>query len=59
MARALVVPYLGVYVFVTSLTIKISKSMIVQDTAMIKMSFNAFFFTAERRGNMIPVVFMF
>ena len=32
--------------------------MIVHDTAMVKMSLNAFFFTTELLGNIISVVFM-
>ena len=57
-ALVLVSSYFGVKVFVESRIIKIIKSMTVHDNAMVKMSFNAFFFTAERRGNMISFLFM-
>ena len=35
------------------------KSMMVQDTAMIRIYFNSCFFTAERRGSRILTGFMF
>lgn len=55
---ALVDSYFGVYVSVANRIIKIRKSMIVHATAMVRMRFSSFFFTAERLGKTIWVGFM-
>ena len=55
----LVVSYFGVYVSVEKRIMKIIKSIIVHDMAMVKMSFTSFFFTAERLGSTILVGFIF
>jgi len=52
-APALVLSYFGVQVSVANRIIKIRKSMNVHDTAMTRISFGSFFFTAERFGNTI------
>lgn len=58
MDPALVFSYFGVYVSVANLIIKMIKSMIVQEIAMVKISFNALFLRTDRFGSIISVVFM-